>query len=100
MRYSEPESLILLCLLDGQKHGYAIGDELEALMGERPGPGTLYGAITRLEEKGMIVERSSRDRRKPFALTRRGEERARDEVARLESLAREGRRRLKLRPDR
>ena len=83
-----------MSLLDGPKHGYAIANDLEALSGRRPGPGTLYGAITRMEEKGLIVQKASRDRRKPYALSRTGRQQAQEEVARLEEVAREGRRRL------
>jgi DNA-binding PadR family transcriptional regulator len=81
-------------LLDGPKHGYAIATDLEALSGRRPGPGTLYGAIARMEERGLIVRKASRDRRKPYALSRAGNQQAREEVATLEAVAEEGRRRL------
>ena len=94
MRFSLTEILILVSLLDGPKHGYAIANDLEALSGRRPGPGTLYGAITRMEERGLIVLKASRDRRKPYALSRTGRQQAQEEVARLEEVAREGRRRL------
>ena len=83
-----------MSLLDGPKHGYAIANDLEALSGRRPGPGTLYGAITRMEERGLIVQKASRDRRKPYALSRTGRQEAQEEVVRLEEVAREGRRRL------
>jgi DNA-binding PadR family transcriptional regulator len=81
-------------LLDGPKHGYAIANDLEALSGRRPGPGTLHGAISRMEERGLLVRRASRDRRKPYALSRAGRQEAQEEVARLEAVAQEGRRRL------
>lgn len=97
MRSSEPETLVLIALLDGAKHGYAIGDVLKDVLGRRPGPGTLYGAIARLEESGLIVPRANKDRRKPYALTRLDVERAKEGVARLEAVAREGRRRLSAR---
>jgi DNA-binding PadR family transcriptional regulator len=85
----------LVSLLDAPKHGYAIANDLEALYGLRPGPGTLYGAITRMEERGLIVRKASRDRRKPYALSHAGDQQAREEVARLEAVAQEGRRRLR-----
>jgi DNA-binding PadR family transcriptional regulator len=84
----------LVSLLDGPKHGYAIANDLEALSGRRPGPGTLHGAISRMEERGLLVRRASRDRRKPYALSRAGRQEAQEEVARLEAVAQEGRRRL------
>jgi DNA-binding PadR family transcriptional regulator len=49
-RFSEPALMILISLADGPKHGYALTADIEALPGMRPGPGPLYGAITRLEE--------------------------------------------------
>lgn len=70
--------------------------DLEGLTGRRPGPGTLNGAIARLEDGGLIARRASKDRRKPYGLTRRGVNRATEELRRLETVAREGRRRLKV----
>lgn len=97
MRQSQPESFVLIALLDGPKHGYAIGDDLERLTGRRPGPGTLYGAIARLEDAGFVRRGATVDRRKPYVLTASGMERAVDELDKLESVVREGRRRLRLR---
>jgi DNA-binding PadR family transcriptional regulator len=97
MRFSQTEMLVLVSLLEGPKHGYAIANDLEGFSGRRPGPGTLYGAITRMEERGLIVRKASRDRRKPYALSRAGNQRAQEELSRLEAVAREGRRRLRSR---
>jgi DNA-binding PadR family transcriptional regulator len=97
VRSSEPETLVLISLLDGPKHGYAIGDDFKEMTGRRPGPGTLYGAIARLEDSGLIVQRASRDRRKPYALTRLGLGRATAEVEKLEEIAMVGRKRLRFR---
>ncbi len=80
---------ILIALADGERHGYAIMQEVEArTRGEvRLGPGTLYGAIRRLREDGLIEERPSDDeRRRLYRLTKRGRAVARQEVERLESL--------------
>jgi DNA-binding PadR family transcriptional regulator len=97
VRSSEPETLVLISLLDGSKHGYAIGNDLKEMTGRRPGPGTLYGAIARLEDSRLIVQRASRDRRKPYGLTRLGLERATAEVEKLEEIAKVGRKRLRVR---
>ncbi len=83
-RLSEPALLILISLADGPKHGYAMTIDIEAISGQRPGPGTLYGAITRLEERGWIEPLPADDRRRPYRLTRAGQLVLR---ARLESLA-------------
>ena len=48
-RFAEPALMILISLADGQKHGYAMTDDIEQIAGVRFGPGTLYGAITRLK---------------------------------------------------
>ena len=71
-RFSEPALHILISLADGPKHGYAITLEIESLTGSRPGPGTLYGAIARLEERGWIEALPSEDRRRPYKLTAAG----------------------------
>ena len=71
-RFSEPALHILIALADGPKHGYAMTQEIEILTGSRPGPGTLYGAIARLEERGWIEPLPSKDRRRPYKLTTAG----------------------------
>lgn len=49
---------ILLALSDRQRHGLGIADEIEATTGGKMvlGPGTLYGAMKRLLELGLIDE--------------------------------------------
>ena len=88
-RFSQPAALVLLSLLAGEKHGYAIGDDIERLTGERPGPGTLYGAIARLEERGLIESTGSSVRRRPYRLTDAGQAAACAEADRIAALARE-----------
>ena len=68
-RFSEPALLILISLADGPKHGYAMTQDIEAVSGQNLGPGTLYGAITRLEERGWIEPLPPEDRRRPYRLT-------------------------------
>ncbi len=96
-RFSEPALLVLLSLLDGDKHGYAISEDITQVTGRRLGPGTLYGAIGRLEERGLIEARGGDGRRKPYGLTSRGEATAAREVASLSALAAEASRRLRWR---
>ena len=48
---SDPTLLVLASLAEGDKHGYAMMEDIERFAGVRLGPGTLYGAITRLEER-------------------------------------------------
>ena len=49
--------LVLTSLAGGPKHGYAITVDVEEFAGVKLGPGTLYGALSRLEGRGLI-ERS------------------------------------------
>ena len=46
---TDPTILVLSSLAGGDKHGYSMMRYIEAFAGVRLGPGTLYGAITRLE---------------------------------------------------
>jgi DNA-binding PadR family transcriptional regulator len=69
-RFSEPALLILAALANGSKHGYAIIQDIESESGRRLGPGTLYGAIARLEGLGYIEALDMGDRgRRPYRIT-------------------------------
>jgi DNA-binding PadR family transcriptional regulator len=59
------------------------------------GPGTLYGAITRLEQRGFIRLVGGADRRQPYRLTAAGKRYLEEELAGLESVLRVGLRRLR-----
>jgi DNA-binding PadR family transcriptional regulator len=93
-RFAEPALMILISLADGAKHGYAMTDDIEEVAGVRFGPGTLYGAITRLEGRGLIQRMDSDDRRNPYRLTALGEKALRARLASLQAIARIGQRRL------
>ncbi|MET7393807.1 PadR family transcriptional regulator [Dactylosporangium sp. NPDC005572] len=95
-RFSEPALLVLVSLAEGPKHGYAMQDDIAALTGERPGPGTLYGAIRRLEELGLIEALQERERRKPYQLTAGGRAALQAELSRMRAVAGTGLRRLAL----
>jgi DNA-binding PadR family transcriptional regulator len=69
---SDPPFLVLASLAEGPKHGHAMLDDIEAMCGRRLGPGTLYGAIGRLERQGLIEPLPADDRRRPYRLTRAG----------------------------
>ena len=92
---SDPTLLVLASLAEGEKHGYAMMEDIERFAGVRLGPGTLYGAITRLEERGWIRAVDSQDRRQPYAITGAGREYLRDQLANLDRVVRAGLRRLK-----
>ena len=93
-RFSEPAVLILISLAAGPKHGYAMQDDIVGLTGERPGPGTLYGAIRRLEEHGYIEALAEQERRKPYQLTDAGRSALTAELQRMRAVASTGLRRL------
>jgi DNA-binding PadR family transcriptional regulator len=71
-RSTGPATLILSSLADGAKHGYALTKDIEAFAGVRLAPGTLYEALTRLENQGLIEALASDDRRRPYRLTAAG----------------------------
>ena len=93
-RFSEPGLLILVSLASGPKHGYAMLDDIEGLRGIRLGPGTLYGALTRLERRGWIEPLPAEDRRRPYRLTALGIAVLREQLAGLEAFTNAGRARL------
>lgn len=71
-RFAEPALYILVSLSDGPKHGYAIMTDVETISGVPMGPGTLYGALARLERRGLIEALEPDDRRRPYRLTALG----------------------------
>ncbi len=93
-RFSEPSLLILISLADGPKHGYAMTEDIASVAGVRLGPGTLYGAIARLEAQGLIEALASDDRRNPYRITAAGEKALRARLGALQAVARIGQRRL------
>lgn len=90
---------ILFALAEGEKHGYAIMKEVEAVSGGQftMGPGTLYTTIQRLLELGLIEETStssgSERRRRYYRLSRRGRQVFEAELDRMQSLVRSAQRR-------
>lgn len=86
-RFAEPALLILVSLSDGAKHGYAIMLDVEAGTGLPLGPGTLYAALARLEERGLIEALEPVERRRPYRLTAIGETVLTDQLRGLARLA-------------
>ena len=84
----------MVSLAEGPKHGYAITADIERVAGIRLGAGTLYGAIARLEERGLIEPVASEDRRRPYRLTPSGLAALRAHLATLERVTTAGARRL------
>jgi DNA-binding PadR family transcriptional regulator len=71
-RFAEPALLILISLVGVERHGYAMMEDIAAFSGVKLGPGTLYGALARLEKQGLIEAVPSSDRRQPYRLTDEG----------------------------
>ena len=93
-RFSDPALMILISLVDGPKHGYAMTEDIAAIADRRLGPGTLYGAIARLESRGLIEPVGTDDRRNPYRITALGEKALRLRLATIQNVARIGQRRL------
>jgi DNA-binding PadR family transcriptional regulator len=86
---------ILLSLVDEERHGYAIAQEVERdTEGQlRMGPGTLYGSIQRMQQAGLIEECSPRradddPRRRYYRATTLGKRVLRLELDRITSVVR------------
>ena len=87
--------LILTSLAGGPKHGYAMIEDIETITGARLGPGTLYGAIARLEAEGRIESLQSSDRRRPYRITPAGRRHLEAEIGGMKGLVTAGLRRLR-----
>jgi DNA-binding PadR family transcriptional regulator len=92
---SLPVLHIMLALAEGPRHGYAIKQEVEDRTGGsvRLGPGTLYEAIQRLEDSGLIEGALASDpangqeaQRRYYRLTERGWSTLRSEIGQLSLL--------------
>ena len=93
-RFAEPALLILVSLSDGPKHGYAIMTDIEATTGRPMGPGTLYAALARLEERRLIEPLPPVERRRPYKLTAVGASMLQEQLGEMQSLASLGLQRL------
>lgn len=89
-RLNDPPVLILTSLASGAKHGYALLQDIEAFAGVRLGPGTLYGAIGRLEDRGLIEPAGAAGRRRPYRLTAAGADVLQATLAELRAIVDEG----------
>ena len=106
-RASDPRDLVpltpvvlhtLLALADGERHGYAIAQDVEqSTSGQiRMGPGTLYGSIQRMLTSGLIEETQHRlragevddERRRYYRMTATGRRALEIELRRLADVVR------------
>jgi DNA-binding PadR family transcriptional regulator len=95
-RAGDASVLILTSLADGPKHGYALIQDIKAFAGLQLGPGTLYGALDRLEGLGLVEALPADDRRHPYRMTAAGAAALRAHLDSLERVSAVGRLRLRL----
>jgi DNA-binding PadR family transcriptional regulator len=93
-RFAEPSVLILASLSSGPKHGYALIKDIEEIAGTTLGPGTLYGALSRLVQRGLVEPLPAQDRRRPYRITPAGAAAARAYLQHVQRVAAVGLRRL------
>jgi DNA-binding PadR family transcriptional regulator len=95
-RAGDASVLILTSLADGPKHGYALIQDIKEFAGLQLGPGTLYGALDRLERLGLVEALPTDDRRHPYRITAPGAAALRIHLDSLERVSAVGRLRLRL----
>jgi DNA-binding PadR family transcriptional regulator len=88
--WADPALLILGSLASGAKHGYAIIQDTKANAGTTLGPGTLYGALARLEERGLVRALPGVERRRPYEITAAGSTLLASRLAAMRSFAESG----------
>jgi len=91
---TDPTLLVLTSLAGGDKHGYAMMEDIARFANVSLGPGTLYGAITRLEQRGWIEPVGPRDRRQPYAITGAGREFLTQELRKMQRFSATAQQRL------
>jgi DNA-binding PadR family transcriptional regulator len=87
-RFTDPSLLILTSLSGGPRHGYAIMTDVAAFSGVRMEPGTLYGALARLERRGWVTPVGAAGRRRPYQITAAGQEVLAGQVSAMAQLVR------------
>src|ERR1700684_3901997 len=95
-RAGDASVLILTSLADGTKHGYALLQDIKEFAGLQLGPGTLYGALDRLDPRGLIEALAAEDRRQPYRITAAGVVALRARLDSIERVSSVGRLRLGL----
>lgn len=93
-KFSEPSLLILISLAEQDRHGYAIMEDIEQNYNIKLGPGTLYGAISRLEKAGHIRAVESQERKKPYRLTEVGHTYLTEQIREIQKVTNIGMKRL------
>ena len=92
-RFADPSLLILTSLADGPRHGYAIMTDVAEFSGVQMEPGTLYGALSRLERRGWVRPLAPQERRRPYEITAAGQSVLAEQLASMQQIVRIGRQR-------
>jgi DNA-binding PadR family transcriptional regulator len=92
--YSDPPLLVLASLANGPNHGHAMIEDIASICGTRLGPGTLYGAIARLEQQGWIEPLPPEERRRPYRITAEGARVLRARLSTMQQFVKAGVKRL------
>ena len=87
---NDPGLLLMISLAGGPKHGHAMLLDVAEFAGVRLGPGTLYGALSRLEEQRLVAPLPGDGRRRPYRLTPRGRRTLGERLGGLDQTVRTG----------
>jgi DNA-binding PadR family transcriptional regulator len=105
MRINDAQMLVLTVLADGPRHGYAINTAIEEIAGAKLGPGSLYGALARLESRGLIrpigdaaEDSEVRERHRTVEMTDLGRDQLRTELQQMARISAAGLRALGIAP--
>jgi len=96
VRLAERSVLVLTSLAGGDRHGYALIKDIESFSGVTLSPGTLYGALAKLESDGYVERLPAEDRRYPYRLTGLGRAALADRLAESARIATVGLERIAL----
>lgn len=93
-RFADPSMLILTSLAGGPRHGYSIMADVAEFSGVKMEPGTLYGALTRLERRGWVQSLPAEDRRRPYEITASGRTVLTEQLGSMQRIVTAGHRRI------
>ena len=102
MHSNDAQMLVLTVLAGGPRHGYAINTAIEELTGSRLGPGSLYGALSRLEARRLVQPADeageANERHRTMTITEAGRDLLRDELQQMARISTAGLRALGIAP--
>jgi DNA-binding PadR family transcriptional regulator len=100
MHSNDAQMLVLTVLAERPLHGYAINTAIEELTGRKLGPGSLYGALSRLEARELIrpASETAEERHRTMRITDTGRETLRVELEQMARVSRTGLRALGITP--